>query len=64
MNCTSQKVRRARQCIADEKYAAKQKKLTPEEKAAHEKKVKLGMQALTAAMSVITMNSGPYSKLV
>lgn len=64
MNCTSQRVKRAKQQIADEKYATKQKKLTPEEKAIHEKKIKLGTQALTAAMSVVTMTSGPYSKIL
>lgn len=64
MNCTNQKVRRAKQRIADEKYATEQKKLTPEEKAAYKKKIKLGTQALAAAMSVVTMTNGPYSKIL
>lgn len=41
-----------------------QKKLTPEEKAAKSQRLRTGTQALAAAMSVITMTNGPYSKLV
>lgn len=61
MNCTSQRVKRAKQRIADEKYATKQKKLTPEEKS---QQLRTGTQALAAAMSAITMTNGPYSKLI
>lgn len=64
MNCTSQRVNRAKQRLKDESYATNQKKLTFEENAAHEKKVKLGTQTLTAVMSVITMTNGPYSKIL
>ena len=64
MNCTSQRVKRAKQRIADEKYATGQKKLTPKEKAAKSQRLRTGTQALAAAMSVITMTNGPYSKLV
>lgn len=64
MNCTSQRVKRAKQRMQTKSQQPGQKKLTPEEKAAKSQRLRTGTQALAAAMSVITMTNGPYSKLV